>query len=268
MPFFPLGDDNPRRRIGLPVVTYGLMALNILIFLYGQGLPPLAQGSLVYGYGMIPAVLNGTAMLPDELYRLPAWMTPVTYQFLHGGWDHIIGNMIFLWVFGDNVEDSMGHLRYLLFYLLCGVLAGLAHGAMDPDSIVPLIGASGAISGVLGAYLVLHPFARVLVLIVALPLRIPAWILLLIWFGFQFVSLQEGGDDGVAWVAHIGGFLVGALLIFPFKARGVRAFARNEPPYVVPLTRPLIRRRAPSGGQERGRRRPRDEDTPPRGPWG
>jgi membrane associated rhomboid family serine protease len=155
-------------------------------------------------------------------------MTVFTSMFMHGGWMHLIGNMLYLWVFGDNVEDSMGHGRFVVFYLLCGVAAVLAQALPDPSSTIPMVGASGAISGVLGAYLLLYPHARVLV---AIPLgfflhtmRIPAGLVLVLWFGLQLLSnvMAQPGQGGVAFRAHIGGFIAGMILIPIFKQRRVR----------------------------------------------
>jgi membrane associated rhomboid family serine protease len=149
-------------------------------------------------------------------------------MFMHGGWMHLIGNMLYLWIFGDNVEDSMGHARFLVFYLLCGIAAVLAQALPDPSSIVPMVGASGAISGVLGAYLLLYPLARVLVVIplgfILQTMRIPAGIVLLLWFGLQLLSnaMQSAGQGGVAFRAHIGGFVAGMILIPLFKQRQFR----------------------------------------------
>lgn len=268
MPFLPLGDENKRLRIDLPAVTWGLMGTCFLVFIYQEGISLAAWQEFVYGFGFIPAVLAGDAGLAPDLERLPGAVTLVTYQFLHGSWDHLLGNLLFLWIFGDNVEDAMGHLRFLAFYLLCGVLAGGAHYLAEPDSLVPLIGASGAISGVLGAYLLLHPFSRITVLLVFLPLRLPAWFLLLVWFGFQFVSLGEGGTEEIAWLAHIGGFLVGAALIPFFKLREVRLFARQDT--VKSLRLPGGRRRRKASAPSAGQRQAVDPDERPRrrGPWG
>jgi len=259
MPFLPFGDDTERRRIDLPGVTWGLMAACFFVFIYQQGIPVAAEAEFVYGYGFIPAVLGSEAALTPELERLPGWLTLFTYQFLHGNWDHLLGNLLFLWIFGDNVEDALGHLRFLIFYVLCGVIAALAHFAAGPGSLAPLIGASGAISGVLGAYLLLHPFARIVVLLVVVPLKLPAWVLLLVWFGFQFVALGQS-DGPVAWMAHIGGFIAGAVLVIPFRRRGVRLLARREVLPLLVLGRRRRPRAAPSGGQARGRRR---EAKPP-----
>ncbi len=263
MPFLPLGDDNQRRRIATPWITWGLIFVNFCIFIYQQGLDRAGAGEFAFGFGFIPSVLLGDSELADSIPQLPSWLTLVSYQFLHGSWDHLLGNMLFLWIFGDNVEDAMGHLRFVFFYLLGGVASGLAHGLLDPTSVVPLIGASGAISAVLGAYLLLHPFARIIVLIFVIPVRLPAWVLLLVWFGFQFVALSDSDNDGVAWVAHIGGFLVGAATIVFFKDRDVPLWGREPPTRVISLgTLRRRRSRAPSAGQ-----RPRDERRGPPGPW-
>ena len=221
MGLFPLRDSNPIRSISFQYVTVSLIAICVAVFLW-----QLTQGAqsekIAFSYGTIPAVLFGSRSLPPDLAVVPPWATLVTAMFLHGGIMHLFGNMLFLWIFGDNVEDSMGHVRYLVFYLLCGILAGLAHAAVDPASQIPAIGASGAISGVLGAYLVLHPKARVLVIMLRITMVwLPAWIVLGLWIGFQVLSATMGGGGGVAWWAHIGGFVAGAILIVPFRRRGV-----------------------------------------------
>ena len=261
MPFLPLGDDNQRRRISTPWVTWGIMFACFLMFIYQQGIPRADEGALLFGAGLIPAVLLGNAELASNLWHLPASLTLVTHQFLHGGWDHLLGNMLFLWIFGDNVEDAMGHRRFLAFYLLGGVVAGVAHALAGPDSPVPMIGASGAISAVLGGYLLLHPFSRIVVLFMVIPLRMPAWVLLFVWFGFQFYALGFKGDEGVAWLAHIAGFVFGLAAIGLFKQRDVRLWDRAGPQRVVALAVGRRRSSAPSAGQRPARERPP-------GPWG
>ncbi len=263
MAILPLGDSNPRLRIERPYVTYALMASCFLIYLYQSTLSLQQGGLLVYGLGLIPAVFSGDAYLSSELEMVPSWVTLLTYQFLHGGWDHLIGNLLFLWVFGDNVEDCLGHLRFLAFYLLCGMLAGLVHVAAGPGSPVPIIGASGAISGVLGAYLLLHPFARLVVLLVFVPLMLPAWLLLIGWFVFQFLSAQAGDLTPVAWWAHIGGFVAGAVLVIFFRQRDVPLLSR-APPRRIRITLPRSPRR--SYAQPDESRRPSDQAPQP-GPW-
>jgi len=224
----PLKDDNPSQIT--PVVSYALLAACVLVFLWQMTLGPEGGKAAVYALGVIPAVLLGDAHLPPEIEVVGPWATVVTSMFLHGGILHLLGNMLYLWIFGDNVEDSMGHVRFIVFYLLCGVAAVFAQALPEPSSQVPMIGASGAISGVLGAYLMLFPHARILVLIpmgfVMHSTRLPAMWVLLLWFALQFLSnlMQGAGGGGVAFRAHIGGFIAGVGLIALFKHRNVRLF--------------------------------------------
>jgi membrane associated rhomboid family serine protease len=217
-------------------MTVTLIAINVAVFLWELSLGN-AQQRAVLGLGLIPGVLFGNVVLPPALAMVPTWLTPVTSLFLHGGWLHLGGNMLFLWIFGDNVEDEMGPLKYVIFYLVCGVIASLAHALSDTASTSPLIGASGAISGVLGAYIVLHPKARVLVLFMnIIPLKLPALFVLGAWFALQFVNVTFAatpGQGGVAWWAHIAGFIAGMILVFPFRRKGVPVFdgiGRFAPP--------------------------------------
>jgi membrane associated rhomboid family serine protease len=225
----PLKDDTASDI--KPHVTIALIAACVAVFLWQRSLDVAAGRRAVDALGAIPAVLLGSARLPPDLQWVPRYATPFTAMFLHGGWMHLLGNMLYLWIYGDNVEDSLGHWRYLAFYGVCGTVAVLAQALSEPQSAYPIIGASGAISGVLGAYLLLFPRARVLTLVL-LPfffttLRLPAMWLLLLWFAAQLVSdltLQDGGA-GVAFRAHIGGFLAGMLLVPLFKRRDVSLFA-------------------------------------------
>ncbi len=225
----PLHDDNPTSLT--PFVTVGLIAACVLVFLWQVSLPPEAMEAALYGYGMIPAVLFGERELAPGLAAIPAELSVVTSMFLHGGWMHLIGNMLYLWIFGNNVEDAMGHGRFVAFYLLCGLAAAFAQAFQDPSSTVPMIGASGAIGGVLGAYLLLYPQARVLVLIPLgfffYTLRIRALYVLGFWFLLQFFlsAMTAGQQGGVAYWAHIGGFLAGMALILPFRRKGFPLFA-------------------------------------------
>ncbi len=225
---FPIHDDNPTRIT--PYISYGLLAACIAVFVWQLSLGDAVQQA-VYSFGVIPSVLFATKSLPAELDVLPAWMTIVTSMFLHGGWMHLIGNMLYLWVFGNNVEDAMGHGRFIVFYLLCGVLAALTQAVFNPESELPMIGASGAISGVLGAYLLLHPRARILVIIPVGILIYSPWIsaywVLGFWFVLQLVNSLVSASDtgGVAYGAHLGGFVAGMLLIPFFKYRHVPLFA-------------------------------------------
>jgi membrane associated rhomboid family serine protease len=222
----PLRDDNPS---GTPqIVTIAFIVMCVLVFLWQLSFGAQGGQRIVYALGVVPASLLGQGQLPAELSLVPPWITVFTSMFMHGGWMHLIGNMLYLWIFGDNVEDSMGHGRFVVFYLLCGVAAVLAQALPDPSSTIPMVGASGAISGVLGAYLLLYPHARVLV---AIPLgfflhtmRIPAGLVLVLWFGLQLFSSASAqpGQGGVAFRAHIGGFIAGMILIPLFKQRRVR----------------------------------------------
>jgi membrane associated rhomboid family serine protease len=204
----PLRDVIPSRTT--PVVTIALVAINILAFLYESGLDERSLEVFLATYGMIPAAFS--------------WRDVATSMFLHGGWMHLGGNMLSLWIFGDNVEDRLGHGRYILFYLLCGTLAALAHVWADPSSPIPTIGASGAIAGVMGGYFVLYPHSRVITLIPIFVfiqiVEVPAVVFLGLWFFLQLVSgvgsLAASASEpagGIAFWAHVGGFAVGALLV-------------------------------------------------------
>jgi membrane associated rhomboid family serine protease len=228
---FPISDDNPRRHLA-PVVNYAIIGACVLVFFWQLSLGE-RQGELaVFGFGMIPARLFGGAELPPDLVAVPAWATVLTSMFMHGSLLHLGGNMLYLWIFGDNIEDSMGHGRYLAFYLLCGVAAALTQGLIDPTSEVPMVGASGAISGVLGAYILLHPGATVRVLIFlgvfAWVAHVPALLVLGFWFFGQLLAAASGGasEPGVAFWAHIGGFGAGFVLVSFFKRSWVRLMER------------------------------------------
>lgn len=227
--FLPLGDDNPYRHIRHAYVNWALIGACIAIFVHQAGLGPKTGDAFVLAFGAIPAVLFGQAHVAPDIATVPPVATLVTSIFLHGGWQHLLGNMLFLWVLGDNVEDSTGHGRYLVFYLLCGVLAGLSHAVIAPESKVPMIGASGAISGIMGAYLVLHPSARIRTFLVFRIVHLPAFIVLGLWILLQVWNAVtvDPGVPGVAWWAHVGGFAAGALLIVPFRRRGVLLFSRT-----------------------------------------
>ncbi len=226
--FVPLHDNTPLRLIRFQFFTGLIVVVNVLLFLYTHYAAGGANEiSIATSFGAIPAVITDNARLDPSLQRIPEKATLLTYMFLHAGWMHLIANMAFMWVFADNVEDSFGHFGFLLFYLICGIAAALAHAYMTPSSQAPLIGASGAVSGVMAAYLVLFPRARVWVLVfMKLPLRISAVWALAGWFVFQVASLLFTKPDGeviVAWWAHIGGFLAGLaitiLLRNVFRAR-------------------------------------------------
>jgi membrane associated rhomboid family serine protease len=224
---FPISDDNPTRTT--PYVTYGLIALNVLVFLYEATLPETQLTKFFYSGAVVPVELTasfeGIMVRPGQL---PEWTTLITSQFLHGGWLHLFGNMLFLWIFGNNVEDILGHVKYLIFYLLCGVLAALTQWFFYPLSTVPSLGASGAIAGVMGAYIVRFPLVSILTIVSIFPLRVPAFAFLGIWFVqqafYSFASLNVPMNigmqsGGIAYWAHAGGFVFGAALGLLFGIR-------------------------------------------------
>jgi membrane associated rhomboid family serine protease len=208
----PLRDDNPVR--GIPVVTIGLILASMGVYLWQLSLPPAARETAILLLGFMPALLFGHATIDADL-----WVTPLgsifTSMFLHGDFWHLASNMLYLWIFGDNVEDRVGRLRFIAFYLICGAIAALSQALPDVRSTVPMIGASGAVSGVLGAYVVLYPRANVLVAAPFILLRVPAFIVLGFWFVGQVLStlVAEPGAGGVAFLAHVGGFIGGVILI-------------------------------------------------------
>jgi len=241
---FPIGDDNTTRTT-TPFVNYALIAINILVFVFLQGLG--SNDHFTYAYSTVPGeIITGRDIVTRPVVvenftgqrlempglqptLIPVYFTLITSMFMHGGLAHIFGNMLFLWIFGDNIEDRLGHIRYLIFYLICGILAGLAHvfvtytTASDPSSLlVPSLGASGAISGVLGGYLLLFPTNRVIVLLSWFVTPVPAFVAIGLWFVFQLINglgmLGSGSKaGGVAYGAHVGGFVAGLLLIKVFE---------------------------------------------------
>jgi membrane associated rhomboid family serine protease len=234
---FPLHDDNPTH--GVAVVTMLIIALNAAAWLLLQGLggePALSQS--VCAFGLIPGELFGRlqpgmtiAVGGDVACRVggPNWITPLTSMFMHGSWFHIIGNMWFLWVFGNNVEDSLGRFRYAIFYVLCGLAAAATQALTNPASAIPMVGASGAIGGVMGAYAVRYPHARVLTLIllgiIMRTVWVPAWLMLGYWFLLQFLGglpALASEEGGVAFWAHVGGFVAGVVLLYVMRVGAPR----------------------------------------------
>ena len=220
----PLKDTSPSRTF--PFINYTIILLNFLFFLYQLSLGPHLE-KFLYAWGVVPAQFFAPLSI-GHLHLSQRILPLFTSMFLHGGWLHFLGNMLYLYIFGDNVEDRLGHARYLLFYLLCGLLAAAAHLLTNHDSRLPTIGASGAIAGVMGAYFFLYPYARVVTLIFIFfffdIVEIPAFFFLAFWFIFQFLSgtiiaTRDAMSGGVAWWAHIGGFLAGILLLFVFGVR-------------------------------------------------
>lgn len=232
--FVPLHDENTLKSIRFQWVTIAIIAINVIVYFFEtMRLDEVA----IAGFAIIPRELFDTSLLPIPTEQMgpvrPEQLTLLTYMFFHGDILHLAGNMLFLWVFGDNVEDAMGHIKYLLFYLACGVFGGLVHAWMDPGSDIPLIGASGAVAGVIAAYLVLHPRVRVWVLALkAIPLRISAFFALGVWIAIQIVMvilarMNPEAMGPVAWWAHIGGLIAGAVLVVFLRRPGVPLFDRG-----------------------------------------
>ena len=250
---FPIGDDN-QGRLTTPVVVYAIIALNFAVFLFFQQAGMTKQGEyFTYGYSVVPKeITTGVDLvepqtvpgiqpvvdrrtgrlerpvIPEAPGPAPIYLTLLTSMFMHGGWMHILGNMLFLWVFGDNIEDNFGHGQFLLFYLICGIAASFAQIAASPDSVIPSLGASGAIAGVLGAYIVMFPRNRVRNLVfyfIITVVELPAIVVLGYWILLQVISQYTASfqhtaeSGGVAYLAHIGGFIVGLLLSFVFRRR-------------------------------------------------
>jgi membrane associated rhomboid family serine protease len=228
----PLGDDNSDRR-SFPVVNIALIAINVLVFAIFQQFG--ANDKFTYSYSTVPQeiVTGRDIVTPPERVRDPAtgqtlevpglgetkgsvYLTLITSMFMHGGFLHIAGNMLFLWIFGDNLEDRMGRFRYLVFYLICGIVASLSHVLVNWNSLIPSLGASGAISGVLGGYILLYPKRRVRVIIFQIFTEVPAYVAIGLWFAMQLVQSYFDAGGGVAYAAHIGGFIAGLVLIKPF----------------------------------------------------
>ena len=239
----PLNDDNPVDVV--PWATYGLIVLNVGVFVWQLVLGDAGAERLIYGLGFIPAVLFGSASLPPDVALLPPAATLLTSQFVHGGAVHLGGNMLFLWVFGNNIEEALGTLKFVAFYLVCGVAAALGNGLLDPQATLPLVGASGAISGVLGAYLLLYPFVSILVVIplgvILYPTRLSAYFVLGGWFVLQLLQalLSKPGTPGIAFWAHFIGFVAGALLVIPLRQPGIPLFSRRGVMAKGPWTRAL-----------------------------
>jgi membrane associated rhomboid family serine protease len=216
----PLGDENPTRIF--PIITISLIALNSLVFFYQLSLGRYEE-AFILKYGAIPWEITHNIDRPP-LIPFPIRLTLISSMFLHGGFMHLIGNMVYLWIFGNNIEEATGHLRFTIFYLICGTIAAFSHILTAPNGGIPMVGASGAISGVLGAYLILYPHARILTLIPVGGIgivKIPALFVLGFWIILQFIngtaSLGAGERGGVAWFAHVGGFIAGSILVHFFK---------------------------------------------------
>jgi len=233
--FVPLYDQNPLENIRFQFVTLALIVTNVVVFVFFQtDLIAPANMQATTSFAVVPIELLREGLFgvhvaegKHNLIPIAERWTLITYMFLHGNWAHLIGNMLFLWVFGDNVEDALGHFRFLIFYLLCGIAAALAHSWLLPNSTLPLIGASGATSGVVAAYLMLHPRVRVWVLILyRIPVPINAGYVLGLWVAWQILNAFISHGDNVAWWAHIGGMTTGAFLVLVMRRPGVYLFDR------------------------------------------
>jgi membrane associated rhomboid family serine protease len=232
--FVPLWDHNPLERVRFQYVTIGIIVINCVVYFALQlGLVLPVSETVQVGFALVPHefvsnLLHQQVSNVPVSVAVPERLTLLTYMFLHGNFMHLFGNMIFLWVFGDNVEDAMGHVRFLFFYILCGIFAGLTHVLISPASDVPMIGASGAVSGVIAAYLILHPYVRVWCLwFFRIPLRVSAAFALLVWIGLQVLSIALGSDGSIAWWAHIGGLIAGAVLVLFMRRPGIPLFDRS-----------------------------------------
>jgi membrane associated rhomboid family serine protease len=232
--FVPLHDENTLKSIRFQYVTLVLIALNVALYVLEVS---SGQEAFVAAFALIPKEFFGTSLLLLEtdpsaaVHRLPEGLTLLSYMFIHGDIFHLAGNMLFLWVFGDNVEDALGHLKFLLFYLACGIAGGLVHAWVEPETAGPLIGASGAVAGVIAAYLMLHPRVRVWVLALkAIPLRISAAFALGLWILMQVVMVMLPQVGPIAWWAHIGGLIAGAILVVFLRRPGVPLFDRQLSP--------------------------------------
>jgi membrane associated rhomboid family serine protease len=244
--FIPLTDSNRLKYIKLQYVTLGLIAVNVLVFLTLSASGYYMSSPALLGYEYIPAVINEYRVLPPDVTAPPALFTYVTYAFLHADVWHLASNMLFLWVFGDNVEDALGHFRFLIFYVSCAIAGAFAHGLMLPESEAGLVGASGATSGIVAAYLILHPRVNLWVLVLTkIPLRLPAIVPLFLWIAFQVWMLATDHASDVSWAAHVGGLAAGAILVVLLKRRDVPLFDRRiETPDAVVLEDEAARRPA------------------------
>jgi membrane associated rhomboid family serine protease len=224
---FPLYDDNPFNRPTPPYVTWGLIAVNVVIFLVGVTSTDVTAAAMLASYGATPAAVvhhvPQTGQLPPEL-------TLVSYMFLHGGWEHILGNMVYLWVFGDDIEDALGPVRFIAFYLLTGIAAALFFIFLNMNSTTPLVGASGAVSGILAAYLLLRPCAKVSVFVLRAVVRVRAYWVIGGWVLFQLYQIASQPNDNVAYLAHAGGLIAGALLFLVMRPARVALLECMEQP--------------------------------------
>lgn len=255
--FIPLYDGHPTRFIKLHWVTLGIIALNIIVFLINLPFSPPdgSAGSLSIGFGHVPSVSNDIRALPADYQFIPEnlyFLSAITYSFIHADIWHLGGNMLFLWVFGDNVEDAMGHIKFLIFYLASAFMAAWFHALVFPESDAPLIGASGAAAAIVTAYVLLHPHVKVWVLVLSrIPLPIPAVWAIGAWILFQITMFIIDTDGAVSWAAHVGGIMAGALLILPLKRKEVSLFDKDLAKPSTPPA-PETKAKQPWGRQKKG----------------
>ena len=217
--FFPISDINTTKN--KPIISWIILTCCILIFIYQKNLGYHFEQKTILSFGVIPSILFNIKQLPNDLAIIPSSMTLISSMFLHGGWMHLIGNMTYLYIFGDNIEDELGKFKFIIFYISCGIFAALCQALIDINSEIPMIGASGAISGILGAYLILFPKKDIKVFfwffIFIKIFRIPAMYVIGCWIFIQFFSLNSSEESNIAYLAHIGGFIAGIILIFMFR---------------------------------------------------
>jgi membrane associated rhomboid family serine protease len=227
----PIGDEIKRKATSFQFATIYILAACVAVWGWQVNLTPEQAEAAFYSFGLVPAFLFGYRAPSPELAVIPAELTIITSMFVHGGWLHIIGNMVYLWVFGGSLEEACGHVRFVIFYLLCGVGAAIGQALVDPAGTVPMIGASGAISGLLAAYLLVYPFNKVTMLVMIVGffrVRVPAMAVIGFWIAYQMYEMfaaaaaPEPEAGGVAWTAHVGGFATGAVLIFFLRRPGVK----------------------------------------------
>lgn len=223
----PLYDDDPLEGKTTPYVTYGLIATNMIVAVAVFSIPTATYDTLLHVIGLVPAVEIRSMPRPSVL---PRDLSLFTSMFLHANWWHLLGNMLFLWIFGDNIEDAIGRLRFFAFYILCGLGATAAFVISAPHATYPLLGASGAIAGVMAAYLLIRPCAKIEVLISLIPVGFPAYLVIGLWMGMQILYVETQANDGVAYWAHIGGAIAGGLLILVMRPPHIRLFECMSPP--------------------------------------
>ncbi len=228
--FIPLFDDNPTRRT--PIISWLIIGLCVMMFFWQSGMTDSQSYQTLLTYGVIPKRL----LIDGGLFTLDGLFTIISSMFLHGGWLHLLSNMLYMWVFADNIEDAMGPVRFICFYILCGIGAALSQSVIDPSSTIPMIGASGGLAGLLGGYIMIHTRASVRVLFIILIfiriISLPAWLVLGVWIATQFVAVPTAldGKGGIAYFAHIGGFITGMVCIPFFIRRDVKLFGASDNP--------------------------------------